>query len=357
MQAEKLKSIFEQFKHKGMFESFQELASGHINDTYLIKTIKKPYYVLQRINHGVFKDVPGLIENKVAVSHHIRQKLQRFTKKKQKRRVLTFVKTNAGKSYYKDQESNYWNLMYFIDDSTTFETVTSEEIAYEGGRLIGQFLTLTSDFDASKLVEVIPKFHDMSFRYEQFDDALKNAPADRLERAKEQIQLVKDLKPEMHIIQGLKESGAIKIRVTHNDTKISNILFSKKNKGLCVIDTDTVMPGIVHYDFGDAIRTICNTAAEDETNLDLVEFKAEYYKAYSEGFLKKMGPYLSPTEIKFLPLAAKTMIFIMALRFLTDYLNGNIYYKTNYPEHSLDRSKNQFKLIESLTKKIKVLHQ
>lgn len=354
MLAEKLENIFKKFEHKGEFDSYEELATGHINDTYLIKTKKKPFFVLQRINHGVFKDVPGLIENKVAVSRHIQDKLKDLSKKKRKRRVLTFAKTNTGESYYKDEEGNYWNLMYFIDDSVTFETVNNEEIAYEGGRLMGQFLTLTSDFDISKLIEVIPRFHDMSFRYMQFQEALKIASEERLNKAKEQIKWVENYKDEMHIIQGLKESGAIKTRVTHNDTKISNILFNTKNKGLCVIDTDTVMPGIVHYDFGDAIRTICNTAAEDETNLDLVAFNVSYYKAYTEGFLKKMGPFLSPLELKYLPLGAKTMIFIMALRFLTDYLNGDVYYKTKYPEHNFDRAKNQFKLIKSLSERIDI---
>ncbi|RPD96004.1 aminoglycoside phosphotransferase family protein [Aureibaculum marinum] len=355
MTAEKLKTIFEQFQHNGNFDSFKELSSGHINDTYLIITNKKPYFVLQRINHGVFKDVPGLIENKVAVSHHIQEKLKHLPEKKRKRRVLEFAKTKSNQSYYKDENGNYWNLMYFIDKSVTHEVVTSKEIAYEGGRLLGNFLTLTSDFDASKLIEVIPNFHDMSFRYQQFEDALKIASPKRLEKAKHYIKRVEDLKEEMHILQKLKESGDIKLRVTHNDTKISNALFNKKNKGLCLIDTDTVMPGIVHYDFGDAIRTICNTAAEDETNLDLVEFNLEYYNAYKEGFLKKMKTSLSDTELKYLPLSAKTMMFIMALRFLTDYLNNDIYYKTKYLEHNLDRAKNQFKLIESFTTKIPIL--
>ena len=281
---EQLKQVFGQFDHKSEYESFKELASGHINDTYLIQTKKKPYFVLQRINHGVFKDVPGLIENKVAISRHIQEKLKGLPEKKQKRRVLAFAKTKDGASYYQGAEGNYWNLMYFINNSVTFETVKSKEIAYEGGRLIGQFLTLTSDFDASKLTEVIPKFHDMSFRYSQFEDALKVASNERLKVAQPYVEKVAELKEEMHILQNLKESGEIKIRVTHNDTKISNVLFNKKNKGLCVIDTDTVMPGIVHYDFGDAIRTICNTAAEDETNLDLVTFNATYYKAYTKDF-------------------------------------------------------------------------
>lgn len=352
MVEEQLKYVFNQFDHNGEFKSFTELASGHINDTYLIKTTEKPYFVLQRINQGVFKDVPGLIENKVSISRHIQEKMEDASKKKKERGVLKFARTKDGTAYYQGKEGNYWNLMYFIDKSVTHETVNSEEIANEGGKLMGKFLTLTNDYDAEKLVEVIPKFHDMSFRYSQFEDALKVASKERLTVSKDFIKIIEDSKEEMRILLDLKQSGAIKTRVTHNDTKISNVLFNKKNKGICVIDTDTVMPGIIHYDFGDAIRTICNTAAEDETNLDLVEFNTTYYKAYTKGFLKHMKSSITPLELKYLPLGAKTMIFIMALRFLTDYLNGDVYYKTKYPEHNLDRAKNQFKLLESLNKQL-----
>ena len=352
MVAKKLKYIFDQFKHKGEFNSYEELASGHINDTYLIKTKEKPYFVLQRINHSVFKNVPGLIINKVNVSLHIRKKLAHLSERELKRRVLSFLKTNDDIFYYKDSDGNYWNMMIYIDNSITFETVNNEEVAYEGGKLFGNFLNLTSDLDISKLIEVIPKFHDMSFRYSQFKSALQSTPKERLYRAKLYIDCVANLKEEMHILQNLKESRLIKLRTTHNDTKISNALFTKNNKGLCVIDTDTVMPGIIHYDFGDAIRTICNTAAEDETNLDLVEFNTTYYKAYTKGFLEHMKSSITLLELKYLPLAAKTMIFIMALRFLTDYLNGDVYYKTKYPEHNLDRAKNQFKLLQSLSQQL-----
>ena len=350
---EQLKFVFKQFEHPGEFQSYEELASGHINDTYLIATTEKTFFVLQRINEGVFKDVPGLIANKVNVSKHLQQKLNYLPESELKRRVLSFVNTIEGKYYYYDTDGNYWNMMIYIGDSLTFETVNNEKIAYEGGKLFGEFLNLTSDFDATKLTEVIPNFHNMKFRYSQFDDALKNASFQRVEKAKCYIKLVEDLKGEMHILQNLKDAGEIKLRVTHNDTKISNALFDLDGKGLCVIDTDTVMPGIVHYDFGDAIRTICNTAAEDEKNLDLVNFNLAYYKAYVKGFLEKMNGSLSIIEIKHLPLGAKTTIFIMGLRFLTDFLNGDIYYKTEYPEHNLDRAKNQFKLIESITDKYK----
>jgi thiamine kinase-like enzyme len=349
---EQLKLIFNQFEHTSKFLSYEVLASGHINDTYLIKTTEKPYFVLQRVNHVVFKDVSGLIANKVNVSNHLRKKMAYLSESELKRRVLSFVKTKKRDCYYHlDKDGNYWNMMVYIDDSRTYETVNNEEIAYEGGKLFGQFLNLTSDFEATKLVEVIPKFHNMTFRYSQFEDALIVASTQRLRQAKSYIKQVADLKEEMHIVQNLKDNGEIKLRVTHNDTKISNALFDLDNKGLCVIDTDTVMPGIVHYDFGDAIRTICNTAAEDEKNLDLVNFNLVFYKAYVKGFQEEMKSALSPIEIKYLPLGAKTMIFIMAIRFLTDFLNGDIYYKTDYPEHNLDRAKNQFKLIESFSEK------
>lgn len=354
MVGEKIKNVFSQFDTSDEVRSFKELASGHINDTYLINTTKKNNYVLQRINHGVFKDVPGLISNKVLVSKHLQNKLAHLSSQELKNRVLSFVETVNGSYFCVDADGDYWNMMIYIAGSITYETVHDEKIAYEGGKLIGEFLNLTSDFNANQLIDVIPKFHDMSFRFLQFEDALKTASKERIEKAKTYIDLAWSLKEEMHILQKLKESGEIKLRVAHNDTKISNILFDKSNKGLCVIDTDTLMPGIIHYDFGDAIRTICNSAAEDETNLDLVNFNLPYYKAYKKGFLEKVSSSLSPIDILYLPLGVKTMIFIMAIRFLTDFLNGDIYYKVKYPEHNLDRSKNQFKLIGSLVKKLKI---
>ncbi|PKB44825.1 phosphotransferase family enzyme [Cellulophaga sp. RHA19] len=345
----KLNSIYAYFNNNDEIISFDQLASGHINDTYFIKTKQNSFFILQQINSGVFKDVPGLINNKVLISNHLKDKKKHLSPIELKRRVLSFVKTLNGANYHKDNDGNYWNLMIYIKGSITYETVSCETVAYEGGKLMGDFLNLTSDFNPSNLIDVIPNFHDMSFRFNQFNEALSKASEDRLSKANKYIKLVSDLKEEMHIIENLKASGDIKLRVTHNDTKISNILFDLDKKGLCVIDTDTVMPGIVHYDFGDAIRTICNTAAEDEKDLSKVKFNIGYYDAYVQGFLKEMKPDLTALEIEYLPLGAKTMIFIMGLRFLTDYLNNDTYYKTSYLEHNLDRCKNQFKLIESLT--------
>ena len=352
MMQEKLEAIFNQFNHENDFDSYKELASGHINDTFLIIAKQKPFYVLQRINQNVFNDIPGLVQNKTQISQHLRSKLSHLNKEELSKRVLTFVKAKDEKTYFQDKDYNYWNLMVFIEGSQTFEIVEKDQIAYEAGKLIGNFLHLTSDFDTSKLIEVIPNFHSMSFRYQQFEAALTKASKERKDIVKKYISLVQQSKEEMQLLENLQKSGKIRIRVTHNDTKISNTLFAKDNKGLCVIDTDTVMPGIVHFDFGDAIRTICNTAAEDEKNLDLVNFNKAYYEAYKKGFLEEIGDSLTESEIAYLPLGAKTIMFIMALRFLTDYLNNNIYFKTRYNEHNLDRAKNQFKLMEMFTEKI-----
>lgn len=352
MDAKTLKNIFNEFDHQSTYLSHSELNSGHINDTFLVKTEEDKNYILQRINHTIFKDVPGLVNNKVLTSKHLKSKFPNTPEEELNQKVLSFVKAKKTDYYYFKKAGNFWNVMVFINDSVTHEIVKDKEIAYEGGKLLGRFLNLTSDFDSSQLIDVIPNFHDMSFRYKQYSSSIQSASKERLQKAIKYTQIVADLKEEMHILQKLKESGEIRTRVTHNDTKISNSLFDKNNKGICMIDTDTVMPGIIHYDFGDAIRTICNTAAEDEKDLDKVEFNLEYYKAYKKGFLEQTKDSLSEIELKYLPLAAKTMIFIMALRFLTDYLNNDVYYKTNYAEHNLDRAKNQFKLIESFSEKL-----
>ncbi|TXD53536.1 MULTISPECIES: phosphotransferase [unclassified Polaribacter] len=352
MNTEIIKSIFNEFDHKSNYVSHAELNSGHINDTFLVKSSGTTNYILQRINHAVFKDVPGLVNNKVITSNHIKSKYPNVSEEKLNQKVLSFVKATNSDFYYLKKDGDFWNMMIFIDDSVTHELVQDEEIAYEGGKLLGEFLNLTSDFDSAQLIDVIPNFHDMSFRYAQYASSVQSASKKRLEKVTKYTKIVADLRNEMHILQELKEAGSIPVRVTHNDTKIANSLFDKNKKGICMIDTDTVMPGIIHYDFGDAIRTICNTAAEDEKDLCKVEFNLRYYKAYEKGFLEKTKGSLSKIELNYLPLAAKTMIFIMAIRFLTDYLNNDMYYKTTYEEHNLDRAKNQFKLIASFSEKL-----
>lgn len=346
---ENIKSVFNEFKHLGEYVSYSELTSGHINDTFLIKTTKTQSYVLQRINSYVFKKSKELIENKIKVSEHIQKKLQHLSKEELQQQVLQFIYTKKGSPYYLDKEGNYWNTSLFIEGSKTFERVENKEIACEAGKQVGNFINLSQGLDITKIVDIIPNFHEMSFRYSQFYEAEKNASPERLKMAAPFISKVKELKNEMHILENLKNEKKIPLRITHNDTKISNILFDKNNKGLCVIDTDTVMVGIIHYDFGDAIRTTCNNAYEDEKDLSKVTFNIDYFEAFSKGFLQKMYSQLSPLDVEYLPLSAKTITFIMGLRMLTDFLNNDIYYKTKYKNHNLDRAANQFKLVDEIT--------
>jgi serine/threonine protein kinase len=351
-----IQAIFNQFDHNAHFNSHKELTSGHINDTFFIETHNSHNYVLQRINSYVFKKAKELIVNKVAVSEHIQNKLQHLNEEEQNKRVLKFVKTKSGLPYFEDEDGNFWNVTLFIEGSKIFEKVTNVEIAYEGGKLYGDFLNLTNGIDTEIIVDIIPNFHEMSFRFEQFDKALANASSQRLELAKDAIIQAQNLREEMHILQNLKNAGKIPLRITHNDTKISNALFDKSNKGLCVIDTDTVMVGIIHYDFGDAVRTICNNAYEDEKDLSKVTFNVDFYKAFTKGFLEMTFEQLTMLDVSHLALAGKTITFIMGLRMLTDFLNNDVYYKTAYELHNLDRTKNQFKLVDSISENFQELN-
>jgi len=350
-------AVFDQFKHKTEVDSYSELTSGHINDTFFIKTKGNVNYVLQRINSYVFKEAKQLILNKATVSEFIQSKLVNLSDEEQRKRVLKFVNTKKGLPYFEDEDGSFWNLSVFIEGSKTVEQVENIEIAFEGGKLIGDFLNLTNGLDTRKIVNILPNFHEMSFRYEQFYEALEKASQERLDLASKCIEKVVALKEEMHILQNLKNKGEIPLRLTHNDTKISNVLFDKNNKGMCVIDTDTVMIGIVHYDFGDAVRTICNTAFEDETDLSKVGFNLQFYEAFTEGFLSKMYKQLTLFDVEYLALAGKTITFIMGLRMLTDFLNNDVYYKTNYKLHNLDRVKNQFKLVDSITNNLNTMNK
>lgn len=343
-----IQHIFRQFDVNSEFVSATEINSGHINDTFRIETAQKPHYILQRINHHVFKDVPSLMNNKVSISKHLTAKLGHVSKNELYRRVLTFAHTRSSENFYHDDSGNYWNLMFYVDDCVNYLAVTDPNLALEAGRIFGEFLSLTRDFDSTQLFEVIPNFHTMSFRFEQFDEALENAQEDKKAQAKESIDFADTLREEMLKLENLVNKRKIPLRVTHNDTKISNVLFSQSGEALCVIDTDTVMQGIVHFDFGDAIRIICNTADEDEKDLSKVEFNLPYYEAFTKGFMASMRNEISEIEVKHLAFSTKMMTFLIGLRFLTDFLNGDIYFKTTYKTHNLIRAKSQFKLVRRI---------
>lgn len=335
-----LKYIFDHFiSNEGI--RVDTLTSGHINDTFLVKSPKNSY-VLQKLNHLVFPNIPELMNNKVKVADHL------AGKENYKLSLLHFFKTKEGKYYHQDENGDYWSLMNYIPDSVVLDKTKNKDQAYEAGKAFGHFIAQLDDFNASELYEIIPDFHKMSFRFSQFDQALQKASEERKIQAREWIDQVLSSRKKMHQLEELYGLGEIPMRVTHNDTKLSNILFNPQNKAIAVIDWDTLMPGIVHYDFGDSVRSICSTATEDETDLNKVQFNKEFYESYKKGFLEELKAVLSQREIDLLPLAAETITFIMGLRFLTDFLNKDIYYKTKYPLHNLDRAANQLTLVRRI---------
>ena len=331
-------------------ESFSILRSGHINDTFLIKTTTGKHFVLQKLNPVVFKHIEGLISNKVLVSEHLKKSGSPY-------KTVQFIKTKTKKFFYKDEFNEYWMLMNYIQDSRVHKFAANSEMVYEAGKLYGDFIKRCSSLDAHKLIEILPNFHSMPFRYDQFETALKQANEDTKNLAIEEIEFAKRLKEDMHQVSILKAKNTFPVRVTHNDAKLSNILFDKNDQGLAVIDLDTVMPGITAYDFGDSIRSICATTQEDESNLEATQIHMGFYKAFCEGFAENTRQSLTINEIESLPLGAKTITFTQGLRFLTDFLNGSIYYKTEYETHNLVRARNQFKLVESIQENYVTMEQ
>jgi thiamine kinase-like enzyme len=339
-----IKIIGEKFTINSTIKSITPLTSGHINDTYLVVTQSNSKYVLQKINSNVFKNAEALITNKVLVSDHLQKASSDYE-------IVRLIKTLNDGYFIVDFNGQYWNMMTYIEDSVTHNLATSTKLVYYSGKLYGDFIVQTANMNASKLTEILPEFHSIPLRYSQFDTALSKGKFANKSIAKNEIEFILNSRNEMHALNTLIKNNSFPIRVTHNDAKLSNILFNKNDEGLAVIDLDTVMPGIVHFDFGDSVRSICSTATEDETNLHKVSLNLKYYEAFCQGFADSSKHLLTSLEIKYLPLGAKTITFIMGLRFLTDYLNNNSYYKVKYPLHNLDRAKNQFKLVDDIQQK------
>lgn len=352
-----IKEVFQQFEAAGEYTGSTPIDSGHINATYLISTDLGASYVLQKINHAVFKRPADVVSNKITVSKHLQRKLDENPGSAITKRVLNFCRSREGDYLYQDAGGNYWNLMDFIENSRVYLKTPDRGIALEAGRAFGSFLALTEDLDPAAIKETLPRFHSMSLRFEQFDEAVAKAPDDRLQRAQQIIECANRLRPEMHVLEASVAEGRIPLRVTHNDTKISNALFSEDGIALCVIDLDTVMRGVVHYDFGDAVRTICSSADEDEPDESKIDFSLEYFEAFVRGFIGDSGINLNEAEIEGLPISAKAMTFIVGLRFLTDYLNNDIYFDTRYDDHNLVRARSQFRRVELIEENLDAMKE
>lgn len=346
-----LKKIFSRFKADGTYAEGRPFGPGHIHDTYRIVTAERDCddYILQRLNNNVFRDIPSLQENMERVTAHLQEKISAITGSDLKRECLNLVPArDSGKSYITDEEDHYWRMFIFIPDHRSYERVDSRHKAFEGGRIVGRFQALLADLPGKPLHETIPDFHNIARRLETFHAVLDRDPAGRAALVSKEIEEIISREEEMKTILRLGAEGKIPLRITHNDTKFNNILFDSNDRALLIIDLDTVMPGYVHYDFGDAIRTATNRAEEDSTDLSAVSMDVEIYRAYAEGFLSETRNTLNDTEIEYLPFAPKLLTYIMATRFLTDYLDGDNYYKIRYPEHNLQRVRVQLTLLRDM---------
>lgn len=341
-------NIVDQFNTQNPALEITPLGSGLINDTYLVKTAPgTPNYVLQRINHNIFTDVDLLQRNIEAVTNHIRAKLIASGIPDVERRVLRFIPLKSEpKTYYRDSDGNFWRISVFIDNALTISEV-SPKYARHAGEAFGEFQAMLTDIPV-ELGETIPDFHNMEFRLKQFHDAINENRAGRLDSCK---PLVDDLlaRGEQYTqAERLYRQGLLPKRICHCDTKVNNMMFSPEGQVLCVIDLDTVMPSFIFSDFGDFLRTAASTAAEDEPNLSKVNFNIEIFKAFAQGYLNSTSSFLTPLEKKMLPWSVALFPYMQAVRFLTDYLNGDTYYKIAYPEHNLVRTRAQHKLLQSV---------
>lgn len=338
--------IASQFATDGKISEILSHGGGFINDSYRLVNGLDGYtdYLLQRVNHLVFKDVDLLMRNMVLVTDHVKAKILTSYPQEVDRRSLTIVPTFDGRSYYKDPEGNYWRVLRFIGDHLVFDSTTDPDIAYQGALTFGAFTTMLNDLPAEKVGTVIPDFHNMKWRLIQLKESIRKDTAGRLKIVKEEIEYVESRSKLMLTIHELGEKGAIPLRVTHNDTKISNVLFDKDGKGLCVIDLDTIQPGYVTSDFGDGIRTLTNTGEEDDENLDRVTMDLDLFEAFASGFLDSTRDILLDTEKEALLYAGLLFPYMQAVRFLIDYLDGDTYYKVKNPEHNLVRTRAQLKL-------------
>lgn len=352
---EELIRIEEHFLIGEAVESIVPYGSGHINDTFLVTCRQKngasKKYILQRMNHSIFKDPYGLMENVVNVTTFLQDKLRK-TGGDPEREALNVMLTRKGEPYYCAEDGSYWRMYRFVEGATSYDAVEKPEDFYESAVAFGHFQKLLSDFPAASLHETIPDFHNTADRLAKFKKAVSEDACHRAAEVQEEIRFVLDREADCHVLCDLLASGAIPLRVTHNDTKLNNIMIDNETgKGICVIDLDTVMPGSALYDYGDSIRFGANTGAEDEKDLSKISCDLELFALYTKGFIEGCGGSLTETEIRMLPMGAKLMTLECGIRFLTDYLEGDHYFKIHRPEHNLDRARTQFRMVKDMEDK------
>lgn len=343
-----LDNILSQFLIEGKVESVKPLGNGLINDTFRVVTEgDAPDYVLQRINNNIFTDVDLLQHNIEAVTGHIRRKLEAAGADDIDRKVLRFVPTQQGKTYYLDNEGRYWRVSVFIPDAVTYEQVDPTS-SRNAGKAFGEFESMLVDLP-EQLGETIPDFHNMELRARQLQEAIEQDKAGRVAGV---ADIIADLQKDMHEMckaERLFREGKLPKRICHCDTKVNNMMYDKQGNVLCVIDLDTVMPSFVFSDYGDFLRTGANFVAEDDPKIENVGFNQDIFRAFTEGYIESARSFLTPVEVENLPYAVALFPFMQCVRFFAEYLNGDTYYKIAYPEHNLVRTRNQQALYHRVT--------
>ncbi len=347
-----VKQVCANFQLLGDYVDAAPYGSGHINDTYAVNYDqggKRLRYLVQRINHTIFKTPVALMENISRVTDHAQRKLAESHVEEASRRAMTVIRSNDNAPLFQDADGNYWRVYIFVEGATGHDIIQTEKQAYEAAKAFGAFQDLMSDLPGKRLNETIPDFHNTPKRYEAFEEALRADKFDRAKNASEEISFAVARKTLAYKLLELHKAGEIPERATHNDTKLNNVLIDDKtDEAFCVIDLDTLMPGLALYDFGDLVRTSTSPVTEDEQDLSKVFLQKNMFTALAKGYLESAGGFLNQTEIDYMAYSGKLITFETGLRFITDYLQGDIYFKTHRDGHNIDRCRTQFKLVASI---------
>ena len=359
LNALEVESIVKRFRINGEVLEVYPFGSGLINDTFLVKNKNSGSddYLLQRINHHVFKDVSGLMRNVELIISHLKRRIAANSRDDADRKALTLIPTLDDMLFYQDKNGGFWRLYVFLPGTRSYDLVTTERQAYEGGRAFGNFQFLLSDMNAGLLTETIKDFHNIKKRLADLYDALSKDVLGRGAVIREEMCFIRDREVNMSAVFNWGKEGILPQRVTHNDTKFNNVLFDENDNVQCVIDLDTVMPGLVAYDFGDAVRTIINMASEDEADIARIQLNVPLFEAYTNGYMEEAGAFLTEKEIESLQLGMMLLPYMQGVRFLTDFLNGDKYFKIAYPNHNLVRAKAQFQLLRKLESQQQTLEE
>ena len=349
-----IRQVAEQFLIEGNLEQVEPYGNGHINDTYLVTTKnegEEKRYILQRINTSIFSNPKALMENIMGVTSHLKKKILAAGGDVW-RETLNVIPTRNQEAFYETPEGDCYRAYIYVENSSSLEKIERAEDFYTSAEAFGNFQCLLSDYPAETLHETIPDFHNTPKRYQRFLEILEADALGRAAKVQQEIDFVKARGAEMGVLQELLDTGELPLRVTHNDTKLNNILLDQDSgKAICVIDLDTVMPGSALYDFGDSIRFGANTEAEDEVDLSRVMLDLDLFESYTKGYIKGCQGKLTPREVELLPMGAKMMTLECGMRFLTDYLEGDVYFKIHREKHNLDRCRTQFKLVADMEAK------